>query len=117
MPGSMPSGRQVQSCGLEFLPSSITDVSIVISSQNNNLVTKNLLKKMQAIGNTPLIKLERLSEPGCADIYVKYEGANPTGSMKDQPNESSRKPPTPLPKFAPFTKNSQSLNRRDFMTS
>jgi len=39
---------------------------------------------MQAIGNTPLIKLERLSEPGCADIYVKYEGANPTGSMKDR---------------------------------
>ena len=39
---------------------------------------------MPAIGNTPLIKLERLIEPGCADIYVKYEGANPTGSMKDR---------------------------------
>lgn len=39
---------------------------------------------MRAIGNTPLIKLEKLSEPGCAEIYVKYEGANPTGSMKDR---------------------------------
>lgn len=39
---------------------------------------------MQTIGNTPLIKLERLSEPGCAEIYVKYEGGNPTGSMKDR---------------------------------
>src|SRR6476659_6118044 len=39
---------------------------------------------MPAIGNTPLIKLERLSEPGSAEIYVKYEGANPTGSMKDR---------------------------------
>lgn len=39
---------------------------------------------MKSIGNTPLIKLERLSEPGCAEIYVKYEGANPTGSMKDR---------------------------------
>jgi len=39
---------------------------------------------MKAIGNTPLIKLERLSEPGSADIYVKWEGANPTGSMKDR---------------------------------
>ena len=39
---------------------------------------------MKAIGNTPLIKLERLSEPGSAEIYVKYEGANPTGSMKDR---------------------------------
>jgi cysteine synthase A len=36
------------------------------------------------IGNTPLIKLERLSEPGCAEIFVKYEGGNPTGSMKDR---------------------------------
>jgi cysteine synthase A len=39
---------------------------------------------MQAIGNTPLIKLERLSEPGCAEIFVKFEGANPSGSMKDR---------------------------------
>jgi cysteine synthase A len=39
---------------------------------------------MKAIGNTPLIKLENLSEPGSAEIYVKYEGANPTGSMKDR---------------------------------
>src|SRR6476659_11205248 len=39
---------------------------------------------MAAIGNTPLIKLERLAEPNCAEIYVKYEGANPTGSMKDR---------------------------------
>ena len=36
------------------------------------------------IGNTPLIKLEKLAEPSCAEIYVKYEGGNPTGSMKDR---------------------------------
>jgi len=39
---------------------------------------------MIIIGKTPLLKLERLSEPGCAEIYVKYEGTNPTGSMKDR---------------------------------
>jgi cysteine synthase A len=39
---------------------------------------------MPAIGNTPLIKLASLSEPGSAEIFVKYEGANPTGSMKDR---------------------------------
>jgi cysteine synthase A len=39
---------------------------------------------MKAIGNTPLIRLERLSEPDCAEIWVKYEGANPTGSLKDR---------------------------------
>ena len=39
---------------------------------------------MEVIGKTPLIKLKRLSEPRCAEIYVKYEGGNPTGSMKDR---------------------------------
>lgn len=39
---------------------------------------------MKTIGNTPLIKLEKLAGPDSAEIYVKYEGANPTGSMKDR---------------------------------
>src|SRR5690348_14200084 len=39
---------------------------------------------MKGIGNTPLIKLEKLTEADCADIYVKFEGANLTGSMKDR---------------------------------
>jgi len=39
---------------------------------------------MKGIGDTPLIKLERLTAPGWAEIYVKYEGANSTGSMKDR---------------------------------
>ena len=36
------------------------------------------------IGNTPLIKLEKLTQPGWANVYVKYEGGNPTGSIKDR---------------------------------
>ena len=39
---------------------------------------------MKGIGKTPLIKLDRLSKTGWAKIYVKVEGANPTGSMKDR---------------------------------
>lgn len=39
---------------------------------------------MSSIGNTPLVKLNRLTNQACADIYVKIEGANPTGSMKDR---------------------------------
>lgn len=39
---------------------------------------------MTGIGNTPLIKLEKLTKPDWADIYVKFEGANLTGSMKDR---------------------------------
>lgn len=39
---------------------------------------------MVVIGNTPLFKLEKLPAPGSADVFVKFEGANPTGSMKDR---------------------------------
>lgn len=39
---------------------------------------------MEGIGNTPLIKIEKLTDSESAEIYVKFEGANPTGSMKDR---------------------------------
>jgi len=39
---------------------------------------------MTGIGNTPLIKIEKLTDSDSADIYVKFEAANPTGSMKDR---------------------------------
>jgi len=39
---------------------------------------------MQLIGNTPLVKLRHLTDDDCADLWVKFEGANPTGSMKDR---------------------------------
>jgi threonine synthase len=35
-------------------------------------------------GNTPLILLERLSKEWDVELYVKMEGANPTGSFKDR---------------------------------
>lgn len=37
-----------------------------------------------AIGNTPLIKLRHIVPAECADIYVKLEYVNPTGSYKDR---------------------------------
>jgi Pyridoxal-phosphate dependent enzyme len=37
-----------------------------------------------AIGNTPLVQLTRLPEPGSAEIWVKLESYNPTGSYKDR---------------------------------
>jgi cysteine synthase A len=36
------------------------------------------------IGQTPLIRLERMAPPNGVEIWVKWEGANPTGSMKDR---------------------------------
>jgi cysteine synthase A len=37
-----------------------------------------------AIGNTSLVRLNRVVPAGCAEIFVKVEGQNPTGSMKDR---------------------------------
>ena len=35
-------------------------------------------------GSTPLIHSPRLSERVGAEVYLKFEGANPTGSFKDR---------------------------------
>jgi cysteine synthase len=36
------------------------------------------------IGGTPIVRLERLVEPGMAEVWVKVESSNPTGSYKDR---------------------------------
>jgi len=51
----------------EFLP--VTDKTPVVSLQE---------------GNTPLIKALDLSKKIGLDVYLKYEGLNPTGSFKDR---------------------------------
>ena len=37
-----------------------------------------------AIGSTPVTRLERVVEPGMADVWVKLEGMQPAGSIKDR---------------------------------
>ncbi len=39
---------------------------------------------IQAIGNTPLVELKRLSPKPGVRVYVKLESYNPTGSVKDR---------------------------------
>jgi cysteine synthase A len=36
------------------------------------------------IGGTPTVRLERIVEPGMAEVWVKLEGMNPGGSVKDR---------------------------------
>ncbi|MEW6508811.1 MAG: cysteine synthase family protein [Bacteroidota bacterium] len=43
---------------------------------------------LNAIGNTSLVQLKNVVPEGCADIYVKLEWENPTGSMKDRMAQS-----------------------------
>lgn len=37
-----------------------------------------------AIGSTPTVRLTRVVEPGMAEVWVKIEGMNPGGSIKDR---------------------------------
>jgi len=39
---------------------------------------------IDAIGNTPLVRLNKVVEPGWAEVYAKCEYMNPAGSIKDR---------------------------------
>lgn len=43
---------------------------------------------LHAIGNTPLVQLRKVIPPSSANIFVKLEWSNPTGSMKDRMAQS-----------------------------
>ena len=39
---------------------------------------------LSAIGNTPVVRLARMTGDGDAEVWVKMEAANPTGSYQDR---------------------------------
>jgi len=45
---------------------------------------KGLMQILEAIGNTSLVRLRKVVPSGGAEIWVKLEWENPTGSMKDR---------------------------------
>jgi len=45
---------------------------------------KKALNALEAIGNTPIVKLNKVVPDHAADVWVKLEGGNPTGSYKDR---------------------------------
>src|SRR3989338_2037709 len=45
------------------------------------LVAEDILK---LVGNTPLVKLTKMTAPGSASLYAKLESMNPGGSVKDR---------------------------------
>ncbi|WP_379134820.1 cysteine synthase A [Paenibacillus sp. sgz500958] len=46
--------------------------------------TKIVNSITELIGNTPVVRLKRLTGPGDAELYVKLESFNPSGSVKDR---------------------------------
>ena len=47
-------------------------------------VTPTAESVLRAVGRTPLVRLRRVVPTGAADVLVKLESANPTGSYKDR---------------------------------
>ena len=45
----------------------------------------NALSIEDLVGNTPLVRLQRLGRPGSNRLLAKLEGNNPAGSVKDRP--------------------------------
>lgn len=43
-----------------------------------------VMSGIDAIGGTPVVRLEQLVDDGSAEVWVKLESANPTGSYKDR---------------------------------
>src|SRR4051812_40660931 len=54
---------------------------ITAMSSTAAAVTDSVLK---TIGNTPVVQLKRVAPAGGADVFVKLEYFNPTGSYKDR---------------------------------
>jgi cysteine synthase A len=48
------------------------------------MIEKTSLSMLQAIGNTPIVHLNKVVPSHCADVLVKLEYYNPTGSYKDR---------------------------------
>ena len=46
---------------------------------------------LQAMGHTPLVRLNRLSEANAAQILVKFEGVNVGGSIKTRTANAAAK--------------------------
>jgi cysteine synthase len=62
------------------------DEAIDSKNLNNNIrfAPPPVQSALDAIGNTPVVQLNRVVPEGCADVFVKLEYFNPTGSYKDR---------------------------------
>ena len=51
----------------------------MILDRGDSVIYNNIL---EAIGHTPMVRLERMNQPDGAEVLVKYEGLNVGGSIK-----------------------------------
>ena len=53
-------------------------------TEPHNIFRKLLSTPLEAIGNTPVVRLQKIIPNNCAEVLVKLEYFNPTGSYKDR---------------------------------
>lgn len=62
----------------------LTETSLPVPSSTARQFRAPSDRVDSAIGRTPVARLERVVEPGMADVWIKLEGMNPGGSIKDR---------------------------------
>ena len=72
---SVPEPGQYEELGLRF---------VGVGGEGHPVSDMERPGALAAIGNTPAVRLSRLVEPGMAEVWVKLEAHNPTGSYKDR---------------------------------
>src|SRR5262245_42417676 len=67
-----------------ILPGSTTLPEAMLDETLNRPCGGRYANVLEAVGNTPLVQLPRISPKPGVHIFAKLEGRNPTGSVKDR---------------------------------
>jgi len=59
-------------------------IYIIDDLYNSNFIMEQFTNALSAIGNTPLIQLSKVVPSDSANVWIKLEYVNPTGSYKDR---------------------------------
>ncbi len=60
------------------------EIDAILTFKHSGDIMKGIKSVLDSIGNTPLVKLNKISKGTPANIYVKLEFLNPAGSVKDR---------------------------------
>ena len=67
-----------------MLCSHLRKFSLNTQAERSRILTPLSRRIDSTIGGTPVVRLERVVEPGMAEVWVKLEGLNPGASIKDR---------------------------------
>src|SRR6266481_8919996 len=90
MPGAGGGGGrracQCGSCCTAFRKRKLRRRNLSYRGRRKIMVHGNAIRDsvLQAIGNTPVVRLRKVVSPSMGDVLVKLEYYNPTGSYKDR---------------------------------